>query len=154
MSEREYIEGGYSPARAPVDGMLRAIEERMICRAELGDALESPIEELLGVEILLAFREYGYRVTVGAGDDYVLVPQYRWGGIYRSDFAILRGGKILLIEADGQEFHSTLAQLAHDDRKDRAAASHGMQTIRFRGSEIYADAGMCARSVVTIATLE
>lgn len=75
-------------------------------------------------------------------------------GPYRVDF--LLGAKLVssdelvlyAIECDGHEFHErTKEQAAHDRARDRALLAAGIKTIRFTGSEIWADPMKCADAV-------
>lgn len=55
----------------------------------------------------------------------------------------------VLVECDGHEFHErTKAQVARDKKRDRDLATAGWTTLRFTGSEIYADPLKCASEVV------
>ncbi len=106
----------------------------------LAPQCESPIEIILGAEI----------AKLG-GESLELIPQFRLGR-YRYDFAIRRKGHpkfVVLIECDGKAFHSTPEQIANDRRKDREAASAGMDIVRFTGSDIHADARNCALIALT-----
>jgi hypothetical protein len=63
-----------------------------------------------------------------------------------------RPGKALravLVECDGHDFHErTKDQAARDKKRDRNLATAGWTTLRFTGSEIYADPLKCASDVV------
>lgn len=128
-------------------------------RLAIGGNCDSPIEEALGAEILLAAEKAGLELRLcqmmdleHQDDGLVLVPQFRWS-IYRSDWAILknrRDAQALLIECDGAEFHSSPEQRTHDARKDAAALERGHLTLRFSGSEIYRRPKECARKVLEL----
>lgn len=79
---------------------------------------------------------------------------------YRPDFAVVSYFEkdcdtlpwLLLVEADGHNFHErTKEQAARDRSRDRFFASRGAVVLRFTGSEIYADADGCACEVVEVA---
>lgn len=115
--------------------------------------VESPIEEQFGFALAHVIVEYGYTVAVlGNGcveevdTDFFIIPQFKWG-FYRSDFALVdaREGVTVLIECDGQEFHSSEEHKLHDHQKDAAAAALSMTTLRFTGSQIFGNARLCAQ---------
>lgn len=79
-------------------------------------------------------------------------------GRYRADFVIRRAdnsdlaGRIMsppvVVECDGHEFHErTKDQAARDKKRDRILQEEGFHVLRFTGSEIWKDAGGCARQV-------
>lgn len=74
-------------------------------------------------------------------------------GSYRLDFLIVdrtriacgEAGDRLAIECDGHDYHErTKEQARRDRRRDRALARDGLATLRFTGSEIFADPIGCA----------
>lgn len=84
----------------------------------------------------------------------VLAAQQVAIGQYRVDF--LLGAKLVssdafvlyAIECDGHDFQErTKEQAARDEARDRALLSAGIKTIRFTGSEIWADPMKCADAV-------
>jgi very-short-patch-repair endonuclease len=56
----------------------------------------------------------------------------------------------LLIECDGYEYHHTKEQLAKDACRDRKLARFGWQVLRFTGSQIHADADLCALEIQAV----
>lgn len=140
---------------------ISAFFPRMLERAEnfakIGDATDSPIEDMLGAALLMASRSIGFDLKLCKGrpapdlGGYVLVPQARWG-IYRSDWAIISivTKMALLIECDGKDFHSSPEQIAHDRTKDQAAHDRGYLTMRFTGSEINSSADEIARRILAV----
>lgn len=59
------------------------------------------------------------------------------------------GEWFLAIECDGHEFHvANKAQASRDRRTDRAILIDGIPTMRFTGSEIWADAMACVDEVI------
>jgi len=117
---------------------------------------ESPIEEQFAVAMAQVIVEHRFTVSVSpngeieeAETDFLLIPQFKWG-FYRSDFALVdvRTGLTVLVECDGQEFHSSEDQKQHDIRKDEAAAALAMTTLRFTGSKIHNEARFCAQRVL------
>lgn len=83
----------------------------------------------------------------------VATPQMPWGP-YRVDFMVSvpcpNGDTALFaIECDGHDFHErTKEQALRDRSRDRTLLQAGIQTLRFTGSEIWADAGRCADEVL------
>lgn len=69
------------------------------------------------------------------------------------DFAMFtdgNGGKIA-IELDGHDFHErTREQAERDKSRDRLLQSDGWIVLRFAGSEIWRDAGKCARQSILV----
>lgn len=54
---------------------------------------------------------------------------------------------LLAVECDGHDFHEkTKEQARRDKARDRAIQAASVPIFRFAGSEIYADAGKCART--------
>lgn len=114
-------------------------------RRDLTSVCESPIEIELGAAIILFFERAHLPLK--------LVPQFVWM-FYRSDWAVISpGGKTLLIECDGRDFHHSPDQMAHDAAKDAAAAARGYRTIRFSGSQIHNNPKDCAKKVFDEACL-
>jgi len=76
-----------------------------------------------------------------------VVTQYPLAG-YQIDVALpdLR----IAIEVDGRDYHTKPQQVDDDKRRDRHLMLRGWLTIRYPGSEIYADADGCAREVEQI----
>lgn len=73
-------------------------------------------------------------------------------GPYRADFLIIARGYStnprvwppknefkFCIECDGEEFHSTEEQLAHDKRRDEYFKEQGIEVLRLSGTQIYKD---------------
>lgn len=150
----EEVEGVFHP-----QSMLEAtipVIETLHNQAVVSGNCDSPIEEMLGAFILTVFREEGAPLKLcrvadlrTIGSSLVLVPQYAWH-FYRSDWAILRPAfeeTALLVECDGQEFHSSPAHIEHDRKKDAAALDYGHITMRFPGRLIHKDPRGCARKV-------
>jgi very-short-patch-repair endonuclease len=145
--------GDFKPLRL-VDATARAIE-RISHACDIGGNCDSPIEVQIGAAIIVFFERAGRPLklcktldTRTAQDELVLVPQYAWS-YYRSDWAILNPARhgALLIECDGKDFHSTISQKIHDQKKDEAAMDRGFLTMRFTGSEIFRDADRCAQKI-------
>lgn len=66
-------------------------------------------------------------------------------GPYRCDFAIASADpvpRVLFIECDGHDFHSSKESMAHDKKRDRFIQQTA-PIIRFTGSEIYRDCKRC-----------
>lgn len=78
--------------------------------------------------------------------------QARGIGPYVIDFAFVNpwGDRPLLIavELDGHDFHEKTKEQARKDKKrDRTLAAAGWTTLRFTGSEVYADAKAVLREI-------
>jgi very-short-patch-repair endonuclease len=81
-------------------------------------------------------------------------------GDFRVDFLMeFRGSNFgvdwgLAIEIDGHDFHErTKEQAAHDKSRDRNLVALGYHTLRFTGSEVYANPGACAKQALDIAVI-
>lgn len=73
---------------------------------------------------------------------------------YRLDFIVSTypydARVAVVVECDGHDFHErTKEQAARDRSRDRALQALGLKVFRFTGSEIYRDAFLCAREVLT-----
>ena len=89
----------------------------------------TPIEEML----LKAMDAEGMEVSCQVGFEPYVV-----------DFLVASGANRLVVEADGAAFHDAEADSIRDSYiRER----HGLETLRFSGSEIYADASQCASRV-------
>jgi len=92
---------------------------------------ESPIEEMLLRELHIL--------------DIYPVLQFEIGR-YRIDLALPE--KMIAIECDGKEWHSSEEQKARDAEKDRFLRANGWQVVRFTGSEIYRNADRIAKMII------
>lgn len=69
----------------------------------------------------------------------------------RPDFLVLVGGRTVRVEIDGYEFHAkTREQQSRDAEKDRWYLKRGVQTIRFTGRQVNADAAGCVRELINV----
>lgn len=125
----------------------------IVARCALGvltdPLVESPIEKIFGVSVLLLYPgvKLCQQDDPRPPDRAVLIPQYRWRN-YRMDWALCVPGKdkpVVFVECDGAEFHSTVEQQARDRRKDDEARDAGIQLLRFSGSDIYRNYDACAK---------
>lgn len=106
---------------------------------------ESPIELDLGARLAI---DLGLKLDIEPHPDYwTLIPQWRTRN-FRFDYALIRDTRVILIECDGHEFHSTPKQIERDRRKDAEAASYGWPVLRFTGSEIYREIAQCVDRVM------
>jgi len=55
-----------------------------------------------------------------------------------------------LVEADGRRWHTRVADLARDHQRDRMAAAHGYQTLRFTYEEICGDPKGVAADILAV----
>lgn len=110
---------------------------------------ESPIEELMmfAMESLMWDSElYEWHQQVNAGD-------------YRVDFLITYREPeqkkaypvSVAVECDGHDFHEkTKEQAQRDKKRDRDLLALGLHTIRFTGSEIWADPFKCVQEAMQL----
>jgi very-short-patch-repair endonuclease len=66
---------------------------------------------------------------------------------HRSDFFVFYDGGVVCVELDGHDFHKTKEQRGSDATKDRWLQARGMRTVRFTGSQVFADAAGCIREL-------
>lgn len=89
----------------------------------------SPIEEILRDAMESAGISFQAQVQL---DSYIL------------DFLVERGDRRLAVEADGREFHDSEV----DSERDRIVLErHGLETLRFTGSQISRDAHQCIQEI-------
>lgn len=127
----------------------RAAKPERVPRSKVLPFAESPIESALINAIFDEFEnDRGDGLALGAQVDV---------GRYCADLVIyeIQGMAVLVVECDGHDFHDrTKAQAAHDRRRDREILDeYGIVTVRFTGSEIYADAHRCAQYCLSVAKM-
>jgi very-short-patch-repair endonuclease len=66
---------------------------------------------------------------------------------YRMDFLVFYDGGGVVVGLDGHEFRKTKEQRGADAIKDRWLQARGMRTVRFTGSQVFADAAGCIREL-------
>lgn len=93
---------------------------------------ESPIETAM----MKKLHQAGYK-------PYSQIPC----GKYRIDIALYGSGKKIAIECDGEEFHSSIHQKAHDQKKDYFLEKSKWRVFRFTGKEIFHTADQCVEAV-------
>lgn len=128
------------PDAVPVGKLIVPIIERLGVAFELNQYTESPIETILGAELILGSGEFsGLR----------FIPQYPWRR-YRIDWAALvvaTDAPALFIECDGRDFHTSESQVAKDRARDKECADAGIKVLRFTGADINRNAALCALEV-------
>jgi len=116
---------------------------------------QSPIEAIFYLEFIKTFpslfgadvSDISNDILKECGADILEIkPQFEIeteGLKYRADFAIVvglekGGGKFILIELDGHQFHEkTNAQAQRDKFRDRMLQKAGYPVLHFTGSEVY-----------------
>jgi len=155
------MEADSVPMRSFGSAIYQAITTAACCFA-IQAQTESPIETQFGGQLAgfltigcerarlpFAMLE-GKKESDFASGTILLIPQFQWAG-FRFDFALKVSDAdraMILIECDGEEFHSTDEQLANDQKKDAAAKVAGLVLFRFTGSEIFRNPDRCVRLVV------
>ena len=66
---------------------------------------------------------------------------------YRLDFALLRKNGKLDVECDGYSWHSTPAQRAKDNKRDKWLRQNGWTIIRFYEQEVVNNIGACIKKI-------
>ena len=104
-------------------------------------SLESPIEHMF----LLSWYEGGWRNRSLSQSIYAQTQV----GPYRVDFAIKdkRSGKVVAVELDGHDYHSSKEQRQYDAKRDRYLLSQNINVIRFTGSEVFGNPRSCVDEV-------
>jgi very-short-patch-repair endonuclease len=69
---------------------------------------------------------------------------------YRFDFLIHYDGGVLAVELDGHDFHKTKEQRGRDAQRDRWFAARKITTVRFTGSQVYADPQGCVKELLDV----
>lgn len=98
---------------------------------------------------------------IGECGDLVILSQVPIGR-YRADFMLVLWMRQphqdedapltrVVVEVDGHDFHSTKEQLAADHERDIELLRLGVPTIRFTGSQVYADPCACFERAIGIA---
>jgi hypothetical protein len=106
---------------------------------------ESPIETMLAVAILCQWPDVRF-VTHDAEPchGWSLIPQYQWEK-YRVDLALRKpDGRLIFIECDGKDFHSSPDQIERDAARERMMIDAGFIVVRFTGAEINHSPAACA----------
>lgn len=129
--------------------------DKIALASYLAQYTESPIETILGVEIMLSFDSSGHKLIFSpqeamdkiGGGEWIFVPQYKWRR-YRIDWAICEGQKPkAFIECDGKDFHSSLEEQARDTKRDREIEAAGIIPMRFTGRDIHGSTVWCCEQV-------
>lgn len=131
---------------APLNPMLVAMHE-------IDARCESPIERDLGHALLRTIAGFAPGVcgAVAVIGGWLLYCQYEIGP-YRADFALVNPAThpaaIVVIEADGHEFHTAPADVARDQARDAWMRARGIRVLRFTGRRIHDEPIMCAGDVI------
>ena len=81
------------------------------------------------------------------------VPFRVRGHNYRIDAIFVARSIVVAIELDGHDFHDrTKEQARRDKSRDRQLAAAGITTLRFTGSEVFADPHCVMRDVIDVST--
>lgn len=115
---------------------LRALP-MMEISAAVSKHTESPIETMLAVALLIQRRDVELRAYgTGFGPEWTLIPQHPWGR-YRIDFVLRNvSGRMLFIECDGRDYHSSPEQVERDRKRDEEIKAAGYRVFRFSGADI------------------
>lgn len=68
-------------------------------------------------------------------------------GAYRLDIVVQAAGRLLAIECDGAQFHTSSEAVERDKRRDRFCVTQGVAVMRFTGAEINRDPRGCAAQI-------
>jgi very-short-patch-repair endonuclease len=158
---REDIIGSFNPVR--VGDVAVAIVDVLSRYFQMQGKCDSPIEEILGAHTMQLFADCGHPLTFCEIDNVsdhkvgtlLIVPQFRFSK-FRADWGVFRVGnaQALLIECDGQDYHSSPEAVARDTARDASAHALGHLTMRFWGRQIVRDPRKCARMIFDATGLE
>lgn len=89
------------------------------------------------------------RGTIEGPGKLVIVSQHGLGGRFRADFALtMEGGRKVVIECDGIEWHDrTSQQFISERQRERDILILGWPVMRFTGAELMRDPNACAADV-------
>lgn len=139
---REACAGKRGPRKSMHRERWLGFNFRALPGAEDADT-ESPIE----TKLMQAVRGW---ISHNCVSGLVLKTQAKIGP-YRADLLIEdrrpEAARRLVIECDGQEFHSSEQAIDRDRRRDRWFAANHIFVMRFSGAEIHRDARGCAAQV-------
>jgi very-short-patch-repair endonuclease len=62
---------------------------------------------------------------------------------YRVDFLVFHDGRAVAVELDGHDWHKTKEQRGKDAERDRWFKARKIETLRWTGSQVFADAQAC-----------
>jgi very-short-patch-repair endonuclease len=62
---------------------------------------------------------------------------------YRVDFLVFHDGRSVAVELDGHDWHKTKEQRGKDAERDRWFKARKIETLRWTGSQVFADAQAC-----------
>lgn len=106
--------------------------------------ITSPIEQLFLAAVWL---EASYQQK---SQSVMISPQFKECG-YVADLLLVVGGKMVLVELDGFNYHdSTMESATRDKKRDRELMRNGWMVVRFSGQEITRNPLMRAREAIDI----
>jgi len=118
------------------------------------DRCESPIEQMMHIELNHRLRSCHFRVPVYLKNQAEITTSE---GKYRVDFLISiqipprneNNFKYIVVECDGHDFHErTKEQAKRDKSRDRDLQANGYIVMRFTGSEIWHSPLQCVSEVM------
>lgn len=156
---RDFLLAKLVPTTAPVEGQIcrRFLEEDPAGVTPTLDDVPSPKPEssvelverdghwLTPIEVPFydALRETGLFFAV---QPWIQGTDRR----YRLDFLVFYDGAAVAVELDGHDFHKTKEQRGRDAVRDRWFAARKVMTLRFTGSQVFADPEGCVRELQDI----
>ena len=69
---------------------------------------------------------------------------------YRVDFLVFHDGECIAVELDGHDWHKTKEQRSKDAARGRWLAARKIQTIRWTGSQVFADPQGCVSELLNV----
>jgi very-short-patch-repair endonuclease len=69
---------------------------------------------------------------------------------YRVDFLVFHDGRSVAVELDGHDYHKTKEQRSRDAERDRWLAARKVETLRWTGSQVFADPQACVSELLNV----
>lgn len=141
--------------------VLQVEVERHIkeCLTLIEKSAESPLEVLFANAFLSLAYTYGFSIQITCAGTTRALQHPNQSNMfqfamqvpidkYRADFVIASGSKQVVVEADGERWHSNHYRVRKDKQRDRALQQMGYAVFRYVGPELLADAGKAAYEII------
>lgn len=156
---RDFLEIASVPRSAPLMGHLcrRAGEEHPAgTEPTLADVPDQVYDSAVPLErrdhyLLTPIEAPFYDALRDTGLTFAVQPWIQ--GVdrrYRVDFLVFSDGNCVAVELDGHEFHKSREDRSRDAERDRWLAGRKIQTIRWTGSQVYADPQGCVSELLNV----
>jgi very-short-patch-repair endonuclease len=156
---RDYIKIRTVPRSTPVEGQLcRRLGEEHPPKAT--PTLDDVPVEISGGAVGLVEKD-GYKLTPielpfydalrETGLTFAVQPWIQGTDRrYRMDFLVFHDGRSVAVELDGHEWHKTKEHRSRDAERDRWFAARKIETLRWTGSQVFADPQGCVSELLNV----